>query len=315
VRWRFEDLSTFLTVVETGGITAAARKLNIAKSIVSKRVSDLEAALGVQLLQRSTRVVRPTADGEAVALSMGPLARAMIEQAEQIASGGGTLSGRMRIAAPMSFGTLHLSPILTSFAAAHPALELAIDLDDRMVDLVHGGYDVGIRIGNLPDSSLIARKLIEEERVVVCSPAYRTVHGLPADVADLAHHACIDYAHVHASQLWHFTPSRPGGRARSIALASRIVANNGEVMRDMALAGLGLATLPMFVIAGHLRDGSLIDALPHARPEGYAIHVVHPPSAQPSAKVRAFVDHVVAAFANGAPWMKKTGPANGRGKR
>jgi DNA-binding transcriptional LysR family regulator len=126
---------------------------------------------------------------------------------------------------------------------------------------------------------------------------------LPADVSDLANHACIDYAHVHARQLWHFTPARPGGRPRSIALASRIVANNGEVMRDMALAGLGLATLPMFLIAQNLRDGSLIDALPHARPEGYAIYAVYPPSHQPMAKVRAFVDHLIAAFADGAPWM------------
>lgn len=310
MRWRFEDLSTFLTVVDAGGISAAARKLNLSKSMVSKRVSDLEAALGVPLLQRSTRVVRPTEHGEALVERMGPLTTELTEAAEQISSGGGTLTGRLRIAAPMSFGTLHLTPILASFAAAHPALELAIDLDDRMTDLVRGGYDAAVRIGTLPDSSLIARKLCDEQRVIVCSPSYKKARGLPAAVADLPNHACIDYANVHSSQLWQFAPERPGGRARHIALRSRIVANNGEVMRDFAIAGLGLAILPMFLAAEPLRNGRLIEALPGARPPALAVHIVYPQTRTPSAKLRAFVDHMAAAFAKGAPWMARTKKKN-----
>ena len=302
MRWRYEDLSTFLTVLEAGGISAAARRLNLSKSLVSKRVSDLEADLGVQLLQRSTRLVRPTPDGEALAERMGPLVREMGEAAEEIAGGGGKLTGRLRIAVPMSFGTIYLAPILASFAAAHPALELAIDLDDRMMDLVQGGYDAAIRIATLPDSTLVARRLCDATRLVVCSPAYKKARGLPASIADLAHHSCIDYANMHASQLWQFAPSRPGGRPRAVALASRIVANNGEVMREMAIAGLGLATLPLFICADALRDGTLIEALAAFRPASAPISVVYPQTKKPSAKVRAFVDHVVAAFADGAPW-------------
>ena len=304
MRWRFEDLSTFLTVVEAGGISAAARKLNLSKSLISKRVSDLEADLGVQLLQRSTRVVRPTPDGEALIERMGSLVRDMGEAVEQVASGGGRLTGRLRIAVPMTFGTMYLAPILASFAAANPALELAIDLDDRMTDLLRGGYDAAIRIGALADSALIQRRLCAVPRLVVCSPAYRRAHGLPKDIADLANHACIDYSNVHTSQLWQFAPTRPGGRPRAVTLASRIVANNGEVMREMAIAGLGLATLPLFICAQALRDGRLIEAMPGVRPAPAPIHAVYPQTKKPSAKVRAFVDHMVAAFAHGAPWER-----------
>lgn len=313
MRWRYEDLSTFLAVVEAGGISAAARRLNLSKSLISKRVSDLEADLGVQLLQRSTRAIRPTPDGEALIERMGPLVREMGEAAEQLTSGGGRLTGRLRIAVPMSFATMYLAPILAAFAAAHPALELAIDLDDKTVDLVRGGYDAAIRIGELPDSTLVARYLCDAHRLVVCSPSYKKAHGLPTSIADLARHACIDYANVHTSQLWQFAPAKPGGRPRAVALASRIVANNGEVMREMAIAGLGLATLPIFICAEALRDGRLIEALAEARPAPAPIQIVYPPTKTPSAKVRAFIDHVAAAFEGGAPWetgrMRKTKPA------
>ncbi|MCD6075169.1 MAG: transcriptional regulator [Rhodospirillales bacterium] len=306
MRWRFEDLSTFLSVVEAGGISAAARRLNLSKSLISKRVSDLEADLGTQLLQRTTRAIRATPDGEALIERMGPLVREMSEAAEQIAGGGGRLTGRLRIAVPMSFGTMYLAPILASFAAQNPALELAIDLDDKRIDLVPGGYDAAIRIGTLPDSTLIARQLCTEARLVVCSPVYKKTRGLPTGIADLANHACIDYSNLHTSQLWQFEPARPGGRARTVALASRIVANNGEVMREMAIAGLGLATLPLFICARALKDGTLIDAMPGVRPAAAPIHAVYPQTKKPSAKVRAFVDHMVAAFANGAPWENPT---------
>jgi DNA-binding transcriptional LysR family regulator len=293
-------------VVEAGGFSAAARKLNLSKSLVSKRVSDLEADLGVRLLQRSTRAVRTTPEGEALIERVSPLVREMGEGIEQVAGAHGALTGRLRIAVPMSFGTMYLAPMLAAFAAAHPELELAIDLDDRMTDLVRGGYDAAIRIGTLPDSSLIARKLCDAARLVVCSPAYKKARGLPTGIEDLHRHACIDYANVHTSQLWRFAPAKPGGRARSVQLASRIVANNGEMMRDMAIAGLGLATLPLFICAEALKDGRLIEAMPGIRPAGAQIHVVFAQSKKPPAKVRAFVDHMVAAFADGPPWERTT---------
>lgn len=310
MKWRFEDLSTYLTVVETGGITAAANRLNLAKSVVSKRVADLEASLKVPLLIRSSRSVRPTEYGEALYERMRPLVQAMGEAAEGISHQAGALTGRLRITAPMSFGTLKLTPIIAGFARAHPELEIAVDLDDRFVDLLRGGYDLGIRVGDLPDSSIIAKKLYEERRVVVCSPAYRRACGLPKDVADLANHACIDYAHVHASQVWQFDAAKPGGRTRSVTLNSRIVVNNGDMMRDLAIAGLGIVILPGFLVDEAIRSGKLIEALPGVTPRPFPIHAIWPQSHRLTPKVRAFVDHAAAALAGGG-LPKKAPPGRG----
>lgn len=307
MKWRFEDLSTYLTVVETGGITAAANRLNLAKSVVSKRVGDLEATLKVPLLVRSSRSVRPTEYGEALYERMRPLVQAMGEAAEGISHEAGSLTGRLRITAPMSFGTLKLTPVIASFARAHPELEIAIDLDDRFIDLVQGGYDLGIRVGDLPDSSIIARKLCDERRLVVCSPAYRRERGMPIDVADLANHACIDYAHVHAAHVWHFDPAKPGGRGRSVTLNSRIVVNNGDMMRDLAIAGLGIVILPGFLVEDAMKSGKLIEALPGVAPRPFPIHAIWPQTHRLAPKVRAFVDHAAAALSGGAP-PKKTPP-------
>lgn len=311
MKWRFEDLSTFLTVVETGGITAAAARLNLAKSVVSKRIADLEASLKVPLLVRSARSVRPSEYGEALYARMRPLIQEMGEAAEGVSHQAGSLTGRLRITAPMSFGTLRLAPVIASFARANPDLEIAIDLDDRFVDLHQGGYDLGIRVGDLSDSSMIARKLCDERRLVVCSPAYRRERGLPADVADLANHACIDYAHVHASQIWQFDAVRPGGRPRSVTLNSRIVVNNGDMMRDLAIAGLGIVILPGFLVGEAMKEGKLIEALPGVEPRPFPIHAIWPQTHRLSAKVRAFVEHAAAALAGGSLPARKAPPGRG----
>jgi len=307
MKWRFEDVLTFLRVMESGGITAAARRLNVSKSVISKRIADLEMALGVELFQRSTRHLRPSESGESFYESIRPLVQEINEAVERIGSRQDALQGRLRITAPMTFGTMYLGPVIFAFAKRHPDLDLALDYDDRMVDLVRGGYHVGIRIGILEESSLVARKLCTVRRVVCCSPAYARDNGLPKTVAELAAHDCIDYAHVHASQLWQFEARQPGGKPVSVALRSRNVANNGEAMRDAAIAGLGLALMPMFLAAAPLRDGRLIVALPDETPPPYAIHAVYPPTRHVAAKVRAFVDHLAKAFRSPPPWERAPG--------
>jgi len=299
--WRLEEIVAFLHVVEAGSITDAARRLKLSKSVVSKRVTDLEASLQQQLLRRSTRRVRPTEEGSALYARVAPLVGALTSAMEE-ATDRESVRGRLRVAAPMSFGTLYLSPILATFARDHPEVELAVDLDDRMVDLVAGDYDLAIRIGRLEDSSLIARKLCTSRRVVCCSPDYAERHGLPETVEDLARHECIDYANVHAARLWQFEPTGRGGRPRTVRTHSRIVANNGEAMRDAAIEGLGLALLPCFIAAGALRDGLLIDALPGERPLAYTIAAVYAPTRQVPRKVRALVDHLVRALGRTPPW-------------
>jgi DNA-binding transcriptional LysR family regulator len=306
MRWRFDDILAFVRVMETGSITAAAERMNLSKSVVSKRISDLECALGVELFQRSTRQVRPTENGEAFHDRIVPLLHEINETAESLsAKGERPLRGQLRIAAPMSFGTMYLGPLIAEFARRHPELEMAIDYEDRLVDLVHGGYDVGIRIGHLKDSSLKARKLCECSRLVCCSPGYAEEHGLPKSVADLAAHTCIDYAYVHTNRLWEFESEKTGGRPVSVTMRSRIVTNNGEAMRDMVIAGVGIASMPMFLVAKELREGTLIPALPDAVQPPYTIAAIYPPTHHVSTKIRTFIDYLVEFFSSPVPWERE----------
>ena len=261
--WRFDDVVTFLRVIEAGGITAAATQLNLSKSVVSKRISDLEEALGVALLRRSTRRVTPTEHGLLFYDRMREALQQVGEAVEAVTNREGRLSGRLRLTAPMSFGILHLGPLIAEFARLNPALELAVDLDDRMLDLAGGGYDLAVRIGRLPGSSLMVRKLCVSPRVLCCSPAYAQERGLPKIVGELSSYDCIDYANVHANRFWRFVSAASQNKPRAAITRSRIVANNGEVMRDAAIAGLGLAILPLFIAAEALRAGRLIRVLPN----------------------------------------------------
>jgi DNA-binding transcriptional LysR family regulator len=298
----FDDVLTFIQVVEAGGITAAAARLNLSKSVVSKRIGDLESGLGAELFRRSTRRVVPTDRGAAFYEKMRALVAEFDNAVEEASLRTGALQGRLRITAPMSFGTAHLGPVLAAFARRHPELELAVDLDDRIVDLVGDGYDMAIRIGRLQASSLVARKLCPSRRIVCCSPDYAREKGLPASVAELSAHPCIDYAHVQTGRLWQFAPSTPGGQPRTVMARSRITANNGEIMRDMALAGLGLAVLPLFIVHEQLRQGTLINALAAAVPLADTIYAVYPPTRHVSRRVRALIDHLVAALGDTPPW-------------
>jgi DNA-binding transcriptional LysR family regulator len=300
--WRFDDVQTFLKVVDAGGVTAAANELKLSKSVVSKRISDLEDALGVALLRRSTRSVSPTEQGLLFYEQMRDALRVIESAVEGAMDRAGSLKGRLHITAPMSFATLHLGPLLADFASLHPGLEFAIDLDDRMLDLVAGSHDLAIRIGRLPDSSLIARKLCESRRVVCCSPEYVRRKALPNSIAEITGHDCIDYANAHANQLWQFLPVAPDMRPRTVATHSRLVANNGEVMRDFAIAGLGLAVLPLFIVADEIRTGRLIHVLPEDSPLPDTIYAVYPPTRHVPQRVRALVDYLGQRLANAALW-------------
>jgi DNA-binding transcriptional LysR family regulator len=303
MRWRLDDMIAFLHVVETGSITAAARQLGLTKSVVSKRVADLEEALGQELLRRAPRRMLPTDAGRALHARMRPLLHEIDALVEEVAETGGPLRGRLRIAMPMSFGTLYLAPMLLRFARAHRELELALDLDDRAVDLLDGGYDLAIRVGSFADSSVVARKLCGGRRVLVCSPVYAAERGTPATLDDLARHDCIDYANVQSSRLWQFDAAR-GGRVRAVAIASRLVANNGEVMRDAAIAGLGLALLPDFLAADGLARGRLVEVTLDAKPLPYEIAALYAPTRHVPRKVRDLVDHLVREFRQTPPWRR-----------
>lgn len=301
---RYEDILAFLEVVKTGSFTAAAERLKLSKSVVSDRVRGLEDALGVELLRRTTRSVRSTERGRDFFDSLQPLVAQFDEAVDAASAADGPLTGRLRITGPMSFGMLHLVPMITVFAKAHPELEIALDLDDRAVDIIGQGYDLAVRIGRLADSSLVVRRLCDSPRVLCCSPDYAKRHGLPREPADLAEHASIDYANIHSSRLWSFEPAARGEPPRVVATRSRIVVNNGEAMRDMAIAGMGMVLLPRFIVADALNGGSLIEVMPDAPPLCDTIYAVYAPTRHMPRKLRALVDHLIASFSGTPVWMK-----------
>lgn len=304
MRWRFEDVTAFVEVVETGSITGAARRLGLSKSVVSKRVSDLEEGLGVTLLRRTTRSVLPTDQGLLLHERMRALLVQLDSTVDELAEDSGRLRGRLRVAGPMSFGTLFLAPVLLAFAERHSELELDLHFDDRFVDLAAEGFDVAVRIGRLPSSSLVTRRLCGSRRVVCCSPAYAERHGMPERLEDLPAHCCIEYAHAPGSRLWQFEPARPGDEPRSVIVRGRLSANDGGTMRTAVEAGLGIAVLPLFIAAESLRRGSLVPVLPGLRPLPDTVHAVWPPARHLPPRTRALIDHLRGAFAGVPPWER-----------
>ncbi|MDT1064359.1 LysR family transcriptional regulator [Paracoccus sp. CPCC 101403] len=302
MRYDLNDLETFLTVMELGTVTAAAARMNLSKSVVSKRITDLEATLGAALFRRNAGRITPTEAAMHLAERLRPALNELVAAAESTAwdmDGVAPLRGSLSISAPMSFGILHLGPIIARFAAQNPELEIKVDYDDRTRDLAREGYDIGIRVGKLRDKALMQRKLCEDESVACASPAYLDAHGRPESLADLRDHQVIGYSHMPNSQLWQFQD-----RDRFVAplVEGRISLNNGEAIRDMAVQGLGLAMLPGFIVASAVADGLLERILTGFPTRRMPIVAVWPPVAPMPAKLRRFIDHVAAELKD-PPWQ------------
>lgn len=313
MRWTIDEIRTFLDVMEAGTVSAAAARANLSKSVVSKRIADLELALGTALFRRHAGRIIPSQAAEELALRLRPALAEMTQAVESAARGMAGLRGTLAITAPMSFGIHILGPVLAGFARRHPELELIIDYDDRIVDLVRGRFDLALRIGQLPDSGLMARKLCADPRVICASPGYIARHGAPEDLADLAKHTAIGYLNVHSAQIWQFADA--GAEVVGVPMRSRISANNGEVIRDMAIAGLGITLLPLFLVHEALESGRLVRIAEHLTPVPLPISVVWPPARPTPMKLRAIIDHLADAFAGPAPWTcpQREAPATGSG--
>lgn len=306
MRYDLDQLETFLSVLESGSMTAAAARLNLSKSVVSKRVSDLELELGAALFRRSAGRITPTEAAQRLASRLRPVLSELRAAAESAAWGGDErLRGNLAIASPMSFGTLHLSPILARFAAAHPGLTLRIDYDDRIRDLARDGFDLAIRIGKLRDGSLMARKLCEDEAVPCAAPAFLDRHGRPGDPQALNGWPAIGYSHMANAELWQV---RAGRRDSHPAVTEVVTVNNGEAMRDLAIAGVGLAMLPGFIALPAIEAGRLERILPGAKTRAMAISAVWPAVQPMPAKLRVLVDYLAAELAGGAPWRREAAP-------
>ena len=298
---RTEEIEAYLAAVEHGGISAAARQMGLSKSVVSKRISDLERELGASLLQRSTRRIQPSEVGRYFYEQARAAMNQLTQAAHSVSEAAGEVCGELRILAPMSFGTRWLSPLIAEFGKANPRLRLSLELDDRLVDLSYEGYDVAIRATRLSDSSLIARKLAPSRRVLCCSPAYAARAGVPETLEDIGRHACLSYSNSSPGQIWSFQSGEHDDGVKSITPRGIYAANNGEVLRDATVAGCGLAVLPRFIAWEDLQAGRLIEIQPGATPVEDGIFALYPRNAFGSAKLKALVQFLQASLSP-PPW-------------
>ncbi len=295
----FDDMTVFVRVVEAGSFSDAARRLGVAKSVVSRRIGSLEDRLGTSLFHRTTRRLSLTETGHAYYERARRILADVVEAEEAARRLQRELRGTLKIAAPMSFGLLHLSAVVADFLVAHPKLEIDLDLNDRRVDLVSEGHDLAIRIGKLADSSLIARRLAPCRHVVCASPAYLEARGEPHSPEELesARHDCLVRS---SSEEWRF---RVDGEWRSVrGRTTRLGVNNGDVLRDAAIRGVGLVVLPSFIVSEALRRRELKAVLRGFELDDPAIYAVWAPNRGLSVKVRAFVDFLSERFGGTPYW-------------
>ncbi len=290
---RFAEMAAFVRVVRSGSITAAAEQQSIAKSAVSKRLMDLEKRIGVQLLTRTTRRLTLTSAGSEF-LERAEAILADVEEAESEAlSAHGRLSGRVRVAAPLTFGLMHLSPVIRSFSLANPEVKLDLDLSDRQVDLIEDGFDLAIRIAALTDSNLAARPITRSRHALVASPTYFEGQPIPQTPAELGSYQCLEYTNT-ADPSWHYVA--PDGKQGSVRLSHHLRANNGEFLRDAAIAGLGIVLQPNFIIYKALESGQLVRLLPDYHWPEITAYAVYPQTRYLPARVRAFIDYLADYF-------------------
>lgn len=295
-----EGYATFTAVVDCGGFSAAAERLGLSKSAVSKQVSRLEERLGARLLNRTTRRLALTEAGQAFHQhALRILAEA--EEAELAVSQlHASPRGLLRVSVPMSFGIQHLGPVLCPFLERYPDLTLEAAYDDRLVDLVAEGFDVAVRIARLADSSMIARKIAPCRRVAVASPDYVARRGMPRHPAELAGHETLLYTLQTTANTW--TLVHTDGSRADVTLSGRLRVNNGDALRAAAVAGLGIIVTPTFIVGADLAAGRLVRVLPEWEADPIHVYAVYPPGRHLSVKVRAFVDFLAEAFGPTPYW-------------
>jgi DNA-binding transcriptional LysR family regulator len=295
---KIEGIVAFVTIAEAGSISEAARRLRLSKSVVSDRLAEMERSLGATLLHRTTRKLTLTEDGSAFLERATRIVREVEDAASDMAERRGTLAGPLRIAAPVTFGRMHLGPALYPFLAEHPDIELSLDLDDRRVDPASDGYDAIIRHGAIADSRLIAWKLAKSRRVLTASPDYLARNGTPSSLAELDGHRGIFYTNRGVAD-WRF--QGPNG-AVLVRARFGLRVNNGDMIRDAATAGLGIALLPTFIAGPAVSAGTLTAIDVGCAPDTEFIYMAHPEGRRPSAKLRAVADHLKKAFGDPPYW-------------
>ena len=296
---RLSEMEAFATVVDQGGFTDAAKKLGISKSAVSKHVSSLETRLGARLLNRTTRRVSPTEIG----LAYYDRARRVLNDAGEadalVTAMQSAPSGVLRVSVATDFGVNHLSPILGGFLHEYPEITVNMVLNNRYVELISEGFDLAVRIGDLEDSSLRARKLAETHKQMIASPDYLEEYGRPSRIDDLNEHKLLHYSNQANGSVWKLTA--PSGEKRQVRSAGWLTVNDGQSLLNAACNGLGIAFLPDFLYADAMKEGKLVPAIEGLAPETQGIYAVYPPGRYTQPKVRAFIDFLVESFREKGP--------------
>ncbi len=301
------EMAIFSRIVSAGSLSGAARELGVSTAVVSRRLAALEARLGVRLINRTTRSLRLTDEGATYYDTCARLLSEIEEADAAISAGRIEPQGTLRVAMPASFGHRHIAPLVPEFAERYPKVQLALSLSDRTVSLIEEGFDLAIRIADLQDSSLAARKLAPNRRVVCASPEYLRKHGMPRHPQELAAHNCL----IASSDFSYTLEYRgPDGRTGAVRVAGRYACDNWEVLREWALAGLGIAVKSTWDVRRHLEDGSLVALCPgYTFDTDVAIYAVYPHRRFLPAKTRAFIEFLADSFGPEPYWDLPSGAA------
>lgn len=292
---RFESLKAFVRVAETRSFSEAARQLRLSKSVVTKRIGQLERQLDALLFHRTTRQVRLTDAGSAYYARAVPLIAEIEDMDGAVGGRAAEPRGTLRVSAPTSFGTLHLGPALCDLQKRHPQLAMELVLNDRTVNPVNEGFDVALQDSPAASPLLIERRICPVRRVVCASPAYLRARGTPRHPLDLSEHNCIQYSFLQSGNVWVFDGRK--GKA-SVAIKPRFTTNSGQVMRDAALSGNGVALLPTLLVGADLRARRLVAVLRQWHAPELWMTAVYPQAHRASAKLHALLDFLLDRFAD-----------------
>ncbi|WP_228522683.1 LysR family transcriptional regulator [Methylophilus sp. 14] len=280
-----EEMHFFVEVVKHGNFTSAAQALGISKQLVSRRIIALEARLGVRLLLRTTRKLSPTETGKVFFQRAQHILQAIHDAELEVSNRSDALRGLLKISVPLSYANLRLAPALTAFMQQHPLVDVWLDADNRHVDMISEGYDMVIRVTDQPEDGMVARKLEDAAMRYCCSPDYIARHGVPASPQALSKHACL----THRASEWLFSEH---DQIHRIPIHAHLKSNHGEVLRDAAVAGLGITGLPAFYVLEDLLRGRLVEVLADYRMQQAGIYAMYPYHKQVSANALALIEHL-----------------------
>lgn len=295
----FKEITAFVSVASRGSLSAAARAEGVTPAVMGRRIDALEERLGVKLLLRTTRRLSLTFEGSAFLEDCQRILNDLANAEASVSLGGVKASGHIKVSAPAGFGRRHVAPLVRDFLAANPEVSCSLDLSDRLVDLVNEGIDCAIRIGELSDSSLVSVRLADNRRVVVASPTYLARNGTPSHPDDLVRHDCLS---LDPQRGWVFSDPDTPGQTRTIKVSGRFECNDGTVLHDWALGGIGLAWRSMWEVEQDLARGALVSVLDGFAAPSTGIYAVFPQNRRLPLRVRLLIDYLRGSFGRPDYW-------------